>query len=93
MIKPIEVAALPGYSLYLRFEDGVEGEVELSHLVGQGVFAAWKDASAFEKATIGEHGELRWSDEIELCSDALYLQIARKSVEDIFPNLKAAVDA
>ncbi len=32
----------PNYVLWLRFDDGLEGEVDLSDLVGKGVFKAWK---------------------------------------------------
>ncbi len=93
MFKPISVKPLPGYKLRVKYSDGVEGEVELSHFVGKGVFVEWNDVSAFEAVTIGDHGELRWSDKIDLCSDALYLQITGRSPEDVFPNLKARADA
>ena len=94
MFKPIDAKARPGYKLYVRYEDGVEGEVDLSHLVGRGVFALWNDPRAFERVSIGPGGEIRWSDEIDLCSDAIYMQITGKSPEEVFPNLaKANVDA
>lgn len=93
VLKPISVTPLPGYKLHVKYADGVEGEVDLSHLVGKGVFAAWNDFSAFETVTIGDHGEIRWDDKIDLCSDAIYLQITGKSPEDVFPSLKAHADA
>ncbi len=93
MLKPISVTPLPGYKLHVKYADGVEGEVGLSHLVGKGVFVEWNDGFAFESVTIGDHGELRWSDKIDLCSDAIYLQITGKSPEDVFPGLKAPADA
>ncbi len=34
----VEVKALPGYRVWVRFADGVAGEVEFSHLVGKGMF-------------------------------------------------------
>ena len=94
MPKPIEVRPRPGYKLYVRYGDGVEGEVDLSHLVGKGVFSLWNDPRAFENVTIGPHGEIRWTDEIDLCPDALYMEITGKSPEEVFPNLsKVNVDA
>jgi len=42
MPKVISVAALKNYRIRLQFEDRVEGEADLSHLAGKGVFAAWK---------------------------------------------------
>ena len=93
MVKPVSVTALPGYKLRVEYADGVTGEVELSHLVGKGVFAAWNDPKIFEAVAIGDHGEIRWNDDIDLCSDAIYLEITGKLPEDIFPNLKAPADA
>ena len=93
MLKPVAVTALPEYKLRVKYADGVMGEVDLSHLVGKGVFAAWNDPSAFEAVTIGDHGELKWSDDIDLCSDAIYMEITGKSAEDLFPSLKVPADA
>jgi hypothetical protein len=93
MFKPIEVRPLPGHRLYLRYDDGVEGEVDLSDLAGRGVFALWDEPGAFENVSIGGRREVRWSDTVELCPDALYLEITGKSPEDVFPNLKTGVHA
>ena len=93
MLKPVAVTALPAYKLRVEYADGVTGEVDLSHLVGKGVFAAWNDPTVFEAVTIGDHGELMWSNDIDLCSDAIYLEITGKSADDIFPSLKVRTDA
>ncbi len=86
MFKPIEVRALPDYRLYVRYDNGVEGEVDLSHLVGKGVFAAWNDPGNFQKVSIGSSGEIRWNDQIDLCPDSIYMRISEKSPEEVFPN-------
>lgn len=88
MFRPVEVKALPGYRLWLRYSDGTEGEVDLSEFAGRGVFKLWDDYSAFERVSIGEHGELSWSETIDICPDALYLRLTGKAPEDVFPNLK-----
>ena len=36
MKKPVYVKALPGYRLQLKYDDGVEGCVDLSEYVGKG---------------------------------------------------------
>jgi hypothetical protein len=51
------------------------------------------DTDVFDSATVGEHGEVRWKDEWELCAGSLYLQMTGKSVEDLFAILRARVDA
>jgi hypothetical protein len=90
MLKIIEVQPLPGYRLHLRYADGVVGDVDLSHLVGKGVFRAWNDPEAFRRVSIGSGGELRWSDEVDLCADALYLEITGKAPGEVFPGLGKA---
>lgn len=82
------VKVLLGYSLELEFEDGVHGIVDLSHLAGKGVFAAWRDRSVFEKVRIGLSGELVWDNGVDLCPDALYLRATHGKPEDIFPALR-----
>jgi len=87
MLTPLEVRALPDYRLWLRYADGVTGEVDLSHLVGRGVFALWNDPRQFGQVHISPHGSIAWTDEVEMCPDALYLEITGKSVYEIFPGL------
>jgi hypothetical protein len=91
MIRPTDVSARSSYRLWLRYSDGSEGEVDLSHLAGRGVFAAWKDRKFFESVRISEFGAVAWGDDIDLCPDALYLQLTGKSVEDVFPRARALV--
>jgi len=55
------------YKLWLRFSDGAEGIVDLSHLVGKGIFSQWLKPGNFDQVSIGESGELRWGDSIDLC--------------------------
>jgi Protein of unknown function (DUF2442) len=88
MIKPINVRALPGHRIHLEFSDGTRGEIDLSNLLDKVVFTAFKDENFFEKVHIGDHREIRWNDEIELCSDSLYLELTGKSPEDLFPALR-----
>lgn len=94
MLKIIHAEALSGYRLRLRFADGVEGEIDLSQLVGKGVFQLWRDPEAFRSVAIGSAGEVRWSDEVDLCADALYLEITGKSPDELFPRLsRTPIDA
>ena len=83
-----EVKVIAGYRLSLSFDDGTTGMVDLSDMVGKGVFALWRDRGAFERVRIGTSGELVWDDQIDLCPDALYLKATGKKPEDIFPGLR-----
>lgn len=88
MIKPVIVTALSNHRIFLEFSDGAKGEVDLSDLAGHGVFAGWDIPGTFEQVRIGEHREIKWDDEIELCADSLYLRLTGKTPEDLFPRLR-----
>ena len=88
MRKISKVKVLQGYRLKLAFDDGVSGVVDLSDLVGKGVFALWRDRHIFEQVRIGSFGELVWDDKIDLCPDSLYLKATGKQPEDVFPALR-----
>ena len=78
MIRPVEVKPLEGYRLWLRFEDGSDGAVDLSDLGGRGVFEVWQERSVFEAVRIGEHRSVEWPGGLDLCGDALYLRLTGK---------------
>ena len=92
-VRPVEVRALEPYRIWLRYDDGVEGEVDLSDVAGQGVFAAWEDHSFFAGVHLGPAGSIAWSDRIDMCGDALYLEITGLTPEELFPRLRDAADA
>ena len=87
MFRIVKAEALEGYRLRLVYADGTEGVVDVSDLVGKGVFALWEDYEAFKKVEIGSSGELVWGDSVDLCPDALYIKITGKTAEQLFPNL------
>lgn len=89
LIQPIRVEARPGYHIYLEFADGTKGEVDLSRLVGKGVFRVWDDYRFFQNVRVGDHREIKWDNDIELCADSLYLELTQKSPEDLFPELQS----
>ncbi len=88
MRRVSKVQALPSYRLDLTFDDGVRGVVDLSELVGKGVFACWRDPLMFEQVRIGSAGELLWGDKVDLCPDSLYLKVTGKKPDDLFPALR-----
>jgi len=93
MHEVVEVKALDGYQLEVEYSDGVSGTVDLSPLAGRGVFKLWDDPSRFEDVHIGDGGQISWSDSVDICSDAVYMQITGKTAEELFPRLKATVNA
>jgi Protein of unknown function (DUF2442) len=86
MMDIVGVRALPDYRIWVRYADGVEGEVDLSSYVGKGVFSAWNDPSFFNRVHLSAHGSIAWSDDIELCADSVYLELTGKKPEELFPR-------
>ncbi|MCL6087744.1 MAG: DUF2442 domain-containing protein [Actinobacteria bacterium] len=71
-----EVKALPSFRVWIKFSDGVEGIVDLSDLVGQGVFSKWSDKEYFNSVYIdSESHTIAWPGGIDLCPHALYAEI------------------
>lgn len=73
MKKIVEAEAREDYRLWVRYEDGAEGEVDLSNLVGKGVFERWEDPAEFQKVSIDPDTDtVAWPGGIDLCPDSLY---------------------
>ncbi len=83
MIRPHQVEALPGYRIRVTYPDGVEGVIDLSTDVGQGVFAPLADEVFFQTVHIGNYGQIAWSDEIEICPDAAYQEIVSQPASEV----------
>jgi len=76
----VEAKPLPGYRLWLRFSNGLAGEVDLSHLAGRGVFERWLEPGEFEKLSVDpEAGTVVWPGGLDVAPDALYERIASRA--------------
>ena len=75
MLKDIVAAHAAGdYRLHIRFEDGVEGEVDLaSYLSFRGVFEPLRDPAYFGQVLVDhELGTVTWPNGADLDPDVLY---------------------
>jgi len=88
MHRIVSVSPKTGFTLYLTFDDGIAGTVDLAHLAGRGVFEIWNERKVFEAVSIGDHGELRWGISVDLCPDSLYLRLTGMKPQELFPGLK-----
>ena len=80
MLKDIvEVKPLDGYRLYLRFEDGVEGEIDLGEFISfDGVFKPLKNPTHFAQVKVNkDFGSICWPSGADLDPDALYARLSR----------------
>lgn len=90
MYRLLQAKAREPYEVWLYYEDGTEGVVDLSDLAGHGVFEALNDTEFFRRASVGEYGELRFSEEIDLDPYMLYMRLTGAEPGDLFPNLGEA---
>jgi hypothetical protein len=75
MLKDIFAAkAIGDYRLHLRFEDGVEGVVDLApHLSFQGIFEPLRDPAYFAEVRVDNGlGTVVWPNGADLDPDVLY---------------------
>lgn len=83
MLKDIvAVRPLEQYQLYLRFEDGVEGIVDISKLVSfTGVFAPLQNLNYFATVAVNsEIGTIVWSCGADLDPDVLYAIVSNQPI-------------
>ena len=82
-IPKIRVAeARENFQLFLSFDDGICGIVDLSEYLGKGVFKYWDDEKNFSTFRITSNKKLEWNEYIDMDPDAFYLKIINKSFED-----------
>ena len=83
MLKDVvEVRVLGGHRVHLRFEDGVQGELDLGRIIRfRGVFAALKDEREFAKVRVDpELGTIVWPSGADLDPDVLYAEVTGKPI-------------
>ena len=73
-----------GYRIWLRYSDGA---IDLARFAGQAAFEARRERAFFEAVRAAASGAVARGEGIELCPDALPVQITGNSVEDVMPGL------
>lgn len=84
LVDIVEVKPLDGKKLFLKFEDGKEGSVDLNELTDfTGVFEPLKDDDYFRRVTVNpELGTICWPNDADLCADVLYSKVTGQSIEE-----------
>jgi hypothetical protein len=76
----VSVQTLGGHKVRLRFEDGVEGVIDIASVIPfSGVFAPLSDPAFFERvAVLEEHGTIGWPNGADLDPDVLYSLVCER---------------
>jgi len=88
MLKDVvEVRPLGGYRVHLRFEDGVEGDLDLGKVIDfKGIFAPLRDEKEFAKVRLhAELGTIVWPNGADLDPDVLYAAVAGVPIDLAVP--------
>ncbi len=76
--KIIQCKPCEHYQLWIQFNDGLEGKVDLSKFVGKGVFSAWKSIEFFNSVHINPKTDtVTWGEDIDLDPYVLYDQLKK----------------
>jgi len=75
------VRPLDGYKLELTYSDGYVGVFDVNELLKFEVFQPLKNIELFNQVK-KDHGAVVWNEEIDLCGDALYLQVTGETLKD-----------
>jgi len=69
-----EIRVMDSYKLFVRFEDGKQGVVDLTAIIDRrGVFEQLKDRAIFEQASIDKDwAVLCWPGGIDIAPETLY---------------------
>lgn len=81
--KLVEAIPLEGYAVHLKYEDGLEADIDLSYLVGRGpVFQSLRDIEFFRRLRIEEFGTtIEWPNEADIAPETLYDHVQRAVYE------------
>jgi len=79
----VEVRPLDGHRLFLHFEDGVQGAVDISRQIRfEGVFASLRDRENFLQVRVDpELGTIVWPNGADLDADVLYAAVTNRPID------------
>jgi hypothetical protein len=79
MRRVIEAQARPGHRLFVAFDDGVSGELDLSPRLFGPMFEPLRDPELFAQVTVDEFGAPAWPNGADLAPDALHAKLVQRS--------------
>jgi len=78
----VEARSVPDHRLFVRFDDGTTGILDIAALTRfDGVFAALQDPACFAQVRVdAELGTVVWPGGADLCPDVLYARVTGQPV-------------
>jgi hypothetical protein len=73
MVDVVEARYVGGYTVWLRFEDGTEGEIDLSSELHGPIFEALKGLAFFAQLRVNcDTGTIEWPNGADFAPEFLY---------------------
>lgn len=69
--KIISVVTFDDFTLFIKFDDGVEKKVDIKPFIGKGVSSALKDIAYFKDVRLTD-GFIHWENGFDFCPNFLY---------------------
>jgi hypothetical protein len=89
-MKIQEVKYISDYIISIKFDDGVNGTIELNDLVQKGIFKVLQDKNQFAKVYTNGYS-IAWSNELEIDATKIYSDLTGKHFGEILsPKLTHA---
>lgn len=86
----VDVKPEPGWSLQVRFADGLSGRVRFALDYFTGVFEPLRDPQRFAQVFV-DHGAVAWPGNLDLAPDAMYREIREHGEWFLTPELRDAL--
>ena len=91
-MKVREVKYITDYNISIKFDDGVNGTIQLSDLVQKGIFKVLQDKNEFAKVYTNGYS-IAWSNELEIDATTIYSELTGKNFGEILtPKLSHATN-
>ena len=81
-MKVQEVKYIADYIISIKFDDGVNGTIELNDLVQKGIFKVLQDKNQFAKVYTNGYS-IAWSNELEIDATTIYAELTGKHFGEI----------
>ena len=86
----VAVQPLEGSRLHLRFDDGIEGSIDVAELVEfKGIFESLQSRECFDQMKVNsEFGTICWPNNADLDPDVLYAKVTGQPLPDFEQMIK-----
>ena len=86
-VKVVGVGTLDGYRVWVRFDDGASGEIDLAHLAEMPMYQPWQDPAVFATVRVGPYGRsVVWYTppvDVDLVAHWLYTEITGVTMPEL----------